>query len=885
MNQSTANTMVPGLKPGDKLVHFDVQEQLASGGAGIVWRGFDSLLNRFVAIKQIASPEMVDQVFIEKFRQEAALQKKVSQDHPNLVNVIDCVSDQRGVFVVMEYVDGPSLAQALQQVNGPVPVLQALTIIRDVAQGLQAIHDAGIIHRDLKPGNILLTQDGKAKVADFGQATVMAEQESQEMGTAQYMSPEQFSEQQLDGRADMYALGMIAYEMLIGRPEFEQQFKAVMRDQRNQAMRWMKWHTNPRVSAPPAQQINPQVPAVLGDLVARLMAKDPGQRIPSGNVLLETIQRHFSRGAQPQPAAAGAAPAGGAGAPPMGAGMAPGQANPSGGFDQATAQLPERSKLPMILGIILLVQVVVIGGFMLVQQNKKQQAGDQKRAEAMTLFNQAIQTFKDDQFTNAKDMFQELAGEWPNDPILGVGAGSYALVCDARMGMKAAEDQTVAEQYDDAIATYDQVREALGKSQDLIYGNERTKAAAPSLLAQIDQHDDEAKRRRAFVSEAKKIAGNIDDANYDAARSYLQQIRQTTLNPIPEEQSILAALERRINERTMAKEVEKVLAEAKALTAQERYFEADTVLAKALERWPGNEEIRKLMADNAKRNNLAEAMRKATEAEADGKLTEAIKQYAEVNRLTPDKKWTDKIAQLKGQIAFGEAEKAEAAKDMETAYNKYAESDGYWPNPVAKQRMMAMQLADKRTALLRTADVEARKGNYEAAINLYNKAQEIQSDTATIAKIQAAQIRVYVNKAIESFRSRDLAGTNQNLRSALALDPNDEEALAIQRKVSLLQTYDGYVGEGIKLRQAGKFGLAIKSFNDALKLAAEAGIKADDVVKLKDDTEYDGLIKQGKDFMELKQWGAAKAKFLNAQALKKTRDVELLIVEVEGRIR
>ena len=122
----------------------------------------------------------------------------------------------------------------------------------------------------------------------------MAQQHALSLGSVRYMAPELFRDEPVDGRADIYALGMIAYEMLAGRNAFEDAFKIVLRDQRNQPLRWMKWHTNLRAKAPPLTQLNPKASPALSDLVARMIEKDPSSRIASAHELLRAIRRHFA---------------------------------------------------------------------------------------------------------------------------------------------------------------------------------------------------------------------------------------------------------------------------------------------------------------------------------------------------------------------------------------------------------------------------------------------------------------------------------------------------------------------------------------------------------------------------------------------------------------
>jgi len=215
----------PPPSPEQVAKHFpqlQILEVLGQGGMGVVYKARQPQLDRFVALK-ILSPELSrDPAFAERFTREARALARLS--HPNIVAVYDFGQAADFYYFMMEYVDGMSLWQ-MEQAKKPLAPEEALAIVPKICDALQYAHDEGIVHRDIKPGNILVDKKGRVKIADFGIAKLVGQQpqdfkltQSRMMlGTPQYMAPEQFEDpQKVDHRADIYALGVVFYEMLTG---------------------------------------------------------------------------------------------------------------------------------------------------------------------------------------------------------------------------------------------------------------------------------------------------------------------------------------------------------------------------------------------------------------------------------------------------------------------------------------------------------------------------------------------------------------------------------------------------------------------------------------------------------------------------------------------
>ena len=266
---------------------------IARGGMALVYRAQDQLLNRAVALK-ILYPELsADPSFVERFRREA--QAAANLSHPNIVPVFDWGEDNGTYFIVMELVDGQSLADVLR---GGVVLTASRTaqLSAQVASALAYAHRQGVVHRDVKPGNILITPDAQVKVTDFGIAQAVASEdhlaeEGSVMGTATYFSPEQASGAMVDGRSDIYSLGIVMYEMLTGRPPFVGDTPLAVSSQ----------HVNGVVA--PLNDVNPEVPRDLAAIVMKCLSKNPASRYPTADEVRSDLVRFVD--GQPVRASAG----------------------------------------------------------------------------------------------------------------------------------------------------------------------------------------------------------------------------------------------------------------------------------------------------------------------------------------------------------------------------------------------------------------------------------------------------------------------------------------------------------------------------------------------------------------------------------------------------
>jgi tRNA A-37 threonylcarbamoyl transferase component Bud32 len=258
----------------------EIRRQLGRGAMGIVYEGWDPVIKRQVAIKTVRLPEATDTETadeIARFRREAEAAGRLN--HPNIVGVFDYGETDDLAYIVMEFVDGPTL-KALLDKNERFPLPRIVQIMEDLLAGLQFSHERGVVHRDIKPANLMLTTSGQAKIADFGIARIESSSMTQAgtvLGTPAYMSPEQFMGQVVDARSDIYSSGVLLYQLLTGERPFEGGMSSIM-------------HKALNVEPPAPSQISVTVPRQFDAVVRKAMAKRPDDRFSSAQEFASAIQ-------------------------------------------------------------------------------------------------------------------------------------------------------------------------------------------------------------------------------------------------------------------------------------------------------------------------------------------------------------------------------------------------------------------------------------------------------------------------------------------------------------------------------------------------------------------------------------------------------------------
>src|SRR5690348_4383354 len=291
---------------GEKIGPYHLSQLIGAGAMGEVYRAHDSRLARDVAIKILPSSFSSDKDRLNRFTQEA--RAAAALNHPNLLAVFDVGEDRGTPYIVSELLVGETLRDRVRK--GPIPIRKAVDYAAQVARGLAAAHEKGIVHRDLKPENIFLTEDGRAKILDFGLAKLTAVDEKSShsdaatlqvatdagvvMGTVGYMSPEQVRGKQADARSDIFSLGAILYEMISGKRAFRGEtpadtMSAILKEE-----------------PPELSETNRAVPPAVERIVRHCLEKNPGERFHSASdvafdlEILTDLSSTGTSGSQPQ---------------------------------------------------------------------------------------------------------------------------------------------------------------------------------------------------------------------------------------------------------------------------------------------------------------------------------------------------------------------------------------------------------------------------------------------------------------------------------------------------------------------------------------------------------------------------------------------------------
>jgi len=270
---------------GRVISHYEIVQEIARGGMGVVYRARDLSLNRFVALKALPIFTSSDPIARQRFEREA--QAASALNHPNIVTIYDLVSDEHASYIVMELIEGQTLGEVIP-LSG-LPPEQAIRYALQMADALGSAHDAGIIHRDLKPQNVLISRRDHVKILDFGVAKLKSEPSGQLathdnltrpgafLGTTYYAAPEQFSAGEIDQRTDVYSLGVVLYQMLAGRVPF-------YADNPLELLQAI-YHEHPK----PIRHTHPHYPPIVDQIIARALYKQPHGRYPNMEAFAEGL--------------------------------------------------------------------------------------------------------------------------------------------------------------------------------------------------------------------------------------------------------------------------------------------------------------------------------------------------------------------------------------------------------------------------------------------------------------------------------------------------------------------------------------------------------------------------------------------------------------------
>ncbi len=260
---------------------YEIVKELGKGNMGVVYQAHDPNIDRMVALKVLRPDRVADQALVARFMKEAKAIGRLS--HPGIVTVYDVGKDRDTVYIAMEYVTGRPLDEVIRS-GGLTTTEQAVEVVRQVAEALDYAHSKGIVHRDVKPSNIIIDDGKTTKLTDFGIAHMedpaagTMTQAGEILGTPAYMSPEQVKGQSVDGRSDLFSLGVILYELVVGQRPFGGNNLAAI------------FHSIAQQEPKAPAEIDPFVSKRLSDTIVKAIAKDPEQRFQSGREMSKALQ-------------------------------------------------------------------------------------------------------------------------------------------------------------------------------------------------------------------------------------------------------------------------------------------------------------------------------------------------------------------------------------------------------------------------------------------------------------------------------------------------------------------------------------------------------------------------------------------------------------------
>jgi len=852
-------------KAGDKVDNYTIMEQIGAGGTAIVFRGHDHVLNRDVAIKQIVvGRDEAGEELRQRALTEAKMHKRAAAANPRLlVQYIDTINDTRGLFLISEYVDGPSLEWRLQSDPKPMNQRDALGIIAATAKALGALHQSGMVHRDLKPSNILMPRDGGLKLADFGLASLVAEQQTMDLGSVRYMAPEVLQGQPATPRSDLYSLGMIAYELLAGRERFNEAFRTILRDQRNQSMRWVKWHTNMRAKVASLDQVVDGLPASLAQLVARLMEKDPARRVGSAEELIEAIRMHFVQTGQ------------GESAPSTHAAMS----TPVISDVSQTAALPQRSKLPMILGATLLIWVLAIGGFFFLKNQQQAEEAANRTASLITAIESADRLISDLQYVEARDAFAQI----PLDHATEFDANNRRYRDDlVEAGVLKAEALLAADQHDYITALNKsreyQKRMSRWSPQPV---SPRTSMSLINAKKLIEEYD----TRAAFQELANEIQAMLDARKLDSAIEAIRRTRNnSTVNTAEADIRKLDELEKQYESLLGDERILELLASAKKLDESGELSDAIALLDAEAQKSGDNvdERVSNLLGVLNKRFLINSINQRIENAQNANDRAELLAAYKEMQRIQPTQSVDVRINEIEIGMMIEEAETALADGLTEKAQQLLLAVQQRDPKNAQVSRMLgSIEDAKKMAQAVRLGDQSMADREYTEAIKQYKLALSFGADPSgsVAGKIREATGQVHMAASESALANSDVEKADSELRAARENLDSSAAIDDLQARIDNLRSYTVLVGEADALFAKEDYGRAKLKYLKAAEIFDSAKIR--EQARECDFMIWLDLCDRA---IKVRDWEAAESALKRAEEIKINDQTKSRLEKIQNRI-
>ena len=855
------------LKPGAKLGKYEVREQLATGGMAIIYKAYDPSLDRYVAIKQIAPHLAQDERFLERFRTEAQTLARLSSSQANIVNVHELIQQEGQLYLVMECVEGTTLRVLMDR--GPVPLQTSLGVLLSTALGLKAMHSQGIVHRDLSPANIMMAKDGALKITDFGLIGHSGGKTSLPMGTTKYMAPEMFTGVPVDARADLYSLGMIAYEMLVGPEKFAEAFRDVLRDERAQQVRWMHWHSNPALKAPALRDLQPGVPPLVTKIVERMMEKDPSRRFASSEQIIKWLRRIFVMHVQGKSVsvtdseslekeieadAAGVAspatrPAGSSKAGQAGEVARPG-AGPPAESGEKTAALP----VPKWTWKRAVFWAAVVGGPLILaaaglviwnrmETGKREALAREVQAEGDGLWQRH-------EWARADEVFSRMANEFRDLPSCAYYAKQYAM-------MSRAEDALEKKDWQKADTN------ANIAAQDF--------RASPTWVTDFKHRFNKEQDKDQVMKEVELAA---KAGNYEQAITLLTDLQakyaELQLNDLIAE----------YREKRDLREYNRLVEEGKEHFKRASLDAALVAFEAARKIRPGSEVDGLLKMVEVERDYL-KLLKLAQKAAADGKWADARTLYAEIMKLKPSEAVRTAMNNAAAEELAAQARTLEKNSLLKEAIEIWTKVIGL--NPNHGDALAALKRAGRQQQLdsyMKAGKAAMGQGEWDQAVNSYQEALKLldpgETDLKTRidAQINEARYQKAMALAADALKQKNFDEAERLATEAQGYKDSSEVNALIER-INTHRQYYTHLDLGKELLRQINYVKALESFERAQKV-----MDTQEVRDLIVEANYRRYLGQGKSYLKDMQLPRALSVLKMAQRARDDIEVQAIIQQV-----
>jgi len=881
-----------GLPAGTRIGKYEVREKIGAGGQSVVYKCYDELLDRYVAAKQISAHLAEDGRFLRHFRREAKILARLGGEQPGIVTIHELIEDERGLFIIMEFVEGATLESILASGQAPVAPRTAVQLLWRLAAAMNAVHAAGIIHRDLKPSNVIVAEGLRPTITDFGVAASISGQTSMILGTTKYMAPELFGGGSVDGRTDMYSLGFIIYELLLGREKFEEIFADIVRDPRIATVRWMKWHGNQAVQAPALSQVNPAIPTALSALVARMIAKDPDDRYENMESLGLAIRTELAgvpladEARVAEPGAAVALPE-----EPQDDELAP--LEPI--FDEEelektpTAPLPKstlskRTKL-ILLGAIALTTVAFIVGLAIRSHLRAQRASQ----SAQGVYAAAIQAYEARDYETALEKFKEVRRRF-GDTREAAKASVLGPMSRAYLAIQGEEWEEAARAEDEAQDGVENVQRAYTDQEMVAWTRQWDQKVKDLTIYRINHRDHRETFRRAKQYAAQ---GRYDDAirEMGTSRASLTEEQEKEVEDFLTEMRRKSVTAKYEGLRADADEAIKRGDESRALSLLEAMRaladgEAARVALSPQQRETWRQEIRSRRAGISQAAKVRRVQKTIEQARRDKDKQAELDALGQLYELKPDQRTADRILELRLEILYEQGVSYRQAGEIRKATDAFVQclrlKEDYEP---AQRELEELNREAGLRALLEQADRALDEQRWATALELYRQAYEQQADAQVARKIKVCQARMLLAEAQKLAGQGDYEQAKRKYAEAGLKDPSlmDTEVTPAIEAIERIQDRQALIGEGKALLAKKKGAKARQKFEYAKNLS-ETKDEEDEADKLIIQADYGKFIDLGKKAMASGDWIRAKAWFEAARGKMATKEAAELLAEAEAKI-